>query len=465
MSSKKGLHKADPANEKTDITAQVTKRRKVKVKMSPRDNEREFRQMLSQKISGTSVGMWLLVPELLRLGAWDIIKGWTQKDDIDLDPRIAMQIVNESALCINRVRRKNSLGHQGFELVNGMGRLVTDEQVHLLLDRHTMEQAQTMLVNLGIQRQLSGHYQGDIIAIDPHRMISSSKRVMSMKQKNPGAPSQKMLQTFFSVCAQTGQPIMATMSSTGMPTTKATSVLIDQTGQIVRSPSLMVGDKEHFTKDLLNVAKDHESYDLLVPAIKTARVNRILKSLEYKRLWAGFAIAETTFSFHKDNNQYRLIAERIGETEEDYTFNAFVTASKRDAKKLICKDYDKRWSVEEFFRFENEMGIKRASTLNLNIRYGKLGLAMIAQGATHQLRTKLSEPYRDWDAKHLSTEILAWADGDIRAKDDTIIVTFYGAPKHLNTNDYMGLPDILAREGIDPKIPWLYDFKLDFRFK
>jgi len=150
-----------------------------------------------------------------------------------------------------------------------------------------MEQAQTMLLNLGIQRQLSGHYQGDIIAADPHRIISTSKRVMSKKQKNP----------------------------------------------------------------------------------------------------------------------------------------------------------------------------------NLNIRYGKLALAMIAQGATYQLRRKMPAPYKNWDAKHLSTDILAWSDGDIRVKDDTIIVTFYGKPNHINESDYIHLPEILKQEKINPEIPWLYDFKLDFRFK
>jgi len=111
------------------------------------------------------------------------------------------------------------------------------------------------------------------------------------------------------------------------------------------------------------------------------------------------------------------------------------------------------------------MGIKRASTLNLNIRYGKLALAMIAQGATYQLRRKMPAPYKNWDAKHLSTDILAWSDGDVKVKDDTIIVTFYGKPNHINEEDYMNLPEILKREKIDPKIPWLYDFKLDFRFK
>lgn len=435
------------------------------VKISPRDNEREFRQKLSQKISGTSVGIWLLVPELLRLGAWDIIKGWTGKEDMDLDPRIALQIVNESALCINRVRRKSSLGHQGFELANGMGRLVSDEQVHLLLDKHTTKQAQTMLLNLGIQRHLSGHYQGDIIAVDPHRIISTSKRIMSKKRKNPTVPSQKMLQTFFSISTQTGQPIMATMSSSGMPTSKATSVLINETGKIVRSPSLLVADKEHYTRELLSACGEHENFDLLVPAIKTNRLLKIIKTLTYRRLWAGFAIAETTFSFDKEEKQYRLIVERFGEVENNYKFNAFVTTSTSDAKKLICEDYHERWSVEEFFNFENDMGLNRASTHNLNIRYGKLALSMIAQGATYQLRRKMPSPYENWDARHLATDILALSDGDVRVKSDTIIVTFYGKPDHINENDYIHLPEILKREKINPKIPWLYDFKLDFRFK
>lgn len=109
--------------------------------------------------------------------------------------------------------------------------------------------------------------------------------------------------------------------------------------------------------------------------------------------------------------------------------------------------------------------MKRVSTHNLNIRYGKLALAMIAQAATYQLRKKLKKSYRSWDAKHLATEVLAWADGDVRVKDDTIIVTFYHAPNHINHHEYVNLPKRLEAENINPEIPWLFDFKLDFRFK
>ncbi len=421
--------------------------------------------MLSQKVSSTSIGIWLLIPELLRLGAWDILKGWTRKADSDLDPRVALQIVNESAMCINRIRSKNSLGHQGFHLANGMGKLISDEQAHLLLNRHTMEQAQEMLVNLGIQRKLLGHYTGDIIAVDPHRIISSSKRVMSKKRKVPSSPSQKMLQTFFCVSAQSGQPIMATMSSTGMPTTRASINLLGSTEKIIRTPSLLVADKEHFTKELFSSVNKNDCFDMLVPMINTNRVTNIIKTLTYKPLWAGFAIAETSFSFQGDYNKYRLIVQRTGELQDNYNYMPFLTTSSRCAKTLICESYDDRWSVEEFFRFENEMGLNRASTQNLNIRYGYLALSMIAQAANYQLRNKLTEDYRKWNAGHLAKEVLAWSDGDIRVENDTIVATLYGTPKHIKQNDYVNLPNILEREGINPKIPWLYNFKLDFRFK
>ena len=366
-------------------------------------------------------------------------------------------------LCVNRVRKKNSLGHQGFQLLNGMGRLVSDEQVHLLLNKHTIQDTQDMMMNLGIQRKLSGHYKGDLIAIDPHRIISSSQRVMVKKKKKPKEPSQKMLQTFFSVSCQTGQPIMATISSTGIPTTKASLNLINTTEKIIKTPALLIADKEHFTNKLFESTSNNSNMDLLTPTLNTQRIKNIIKSLKYKPISAGYAIAETDFYFSKKHTKFRLIAERFGEKE--YNYKGFLTTSTKDAKILLCDNYDKRWSVEEFFRFENDMNLNRAATMNLNIRYGNLAMAMLAQAATYELRKNLTGVYKKWNAKHLANEVLAWNDGDVRVKNDTIIVTFYGSSQYIKKNEYINLPEKLKQNGINPHIPWLYNYKLDFRFK
>lgn len=421
--------------------------------------------MLCNKVSGTSAGLWLLIPELLRLGVWDLLKGWTGGGDRDIAPRIALQMVNEAAMCSTRIRRKNSLGHQGFQLANGMSRLVTDQEVHKLLDQHTMEQAQELLIQLGIQRRLCGHYLSNTIAIDPHRIVSTSKRVMNKKMKGSDHPPQKMIQTYFSVCTETGQPIMATMASTGMPTSQATKTLIQNTSIIMPSYALIVADKEHYTQETLQNILAPDQYDVLVPVIHSEKITKLIQELTYKPLWAGYAIAETPFCFEKSKQVFRLLAQRSGEIPSEYSYNAYITTSAQPADQLLTEEYDKRWTIESFFNFEDKMGLSRASTHNLNIRYGKLSLTMMAQAATYQLRQKLNQEYRSWNAEHLANEIVGRADGDIRVHDDTIIVSFYDAPKHLNPNQYIGLPRILESEGINPKIPWLYDFKLDFRFK
>ena len=72
-------------------------------------NERYVREILANKLSGTHMGIWLMLPEYLRLGTWDLLQGlFSGGNNNDLNARMAMQMVNESALCVNRIRKKDS---------------------------------------------------------------------------------------------------------------------------------------------------------------------------------------------------------------------------------------------------------------------------------------------------------------------------------------------------------------------
>lgn len=401
----------------------------------------------------------------MRLGSWDLIKGYTNGVDKDIEPRIAMQAVNEAAICKNRVRKKNYITHQGFELLNGLGFLATDQQINELFDKRTVSQAQALQEALSLIRLNNGHYTGDIIAIDPHRIMSTTKRIMPKKKKQPNMPSQKMLQTFFAVNTQTGQPIGCGIGSPGVNTTKATLELLNMVKK-VNNKAMILADKEHFTRNLVrNIDQDFQ-FEYLVPTITTKRIKEIERSLTYKKHWAGYAIAETRFNFNRYKEKYRLIVQREGEIESKYVYKSFLTLSEKPAEELLTEMYVKRWSIEDFFNFDGAMGFDRASTFNLNIRYGKMSLALLAQAATSQFRQKLPKPYNRWNALHLSDAILNNIDGDLRIKDDTIIVTCYNAPKKLNLQEnYQNLPQKLASQGINPKAPWLFDFKVDFRFK
>lgn len=443
----------------------MTKRDTTTVKVNNEGLERLFRENLSKKICGTLVGLWFLAAEHLRLGNWDLIKGYTGCADADIEPRIAMQIVNEAALCSNRVRKSNYISHQGFELLNGLGFLVTDEQVHGLLDKHTVNEAQSLQETLAIIRSNNGHYKGDLIAIDPHRIVSTSQRIMPKKKKQPEEPSRKMLQTFFALDTHTGQPIGCGIGSPGVNTSKATIDLLNMVG-LVNKNALILADKEHFTEYLIRSIDQNSDFEFLVPVTSTERIQKIERSQTYQSKWAGYAIAESMFNFAGCKEKYRLISQREGETTRDYVHKSFLTLSDKPATVLISEMYRERWSIEDFFNFDGAMGFDRASTFNLNIRYGKMSLALLAQAATYQFRQKLPEPYKRWNSTHLAEAVFAKIDGDIRVKDDTIIITCYNAPKELNLhNHYQSLPTKLISEEINPKVPWLYNYKLDFRFK
>ena len=137
-----------------------------------------------------------------------------------------------------------------------------------------------------------------------------------------------------------------------------------------------------------------------------------------------------------------------------------------ETRSTLTDDYPNRWHIEECFNFDQSLGWRRAGTMNINIRYGQMTMALLAQTVIHQFRNRLGNPLATWDANHLATAIFRGLDGDIRVVDDTIVVTYYNAPnQELLRTQYEDLPAKLAAEGVDPRIPWLYGFQLDFRFR
>ncbi|GAF69603.1 unnamed protein product, partial [marine sediment metagenome] len=67
---------------------------------------------------------------------------------------------------------------------------------------------------------------------------------------------------------------------------------------------------------------------------------------------------------------------------------------------------------------------------------------------------------------HLAKSLLAGLAGDVRVSGKTIVVIYYNTPNVERLREhYEHLPERLSAEHVDPHIPWLYGYKLDFRFR
>lgn len=469
---KKKLYAARPKTAPQQIDTKRTQRIRRAEACDPPSLERQVRQLLADKISGNQVGIWLLAAEHLRLGSWDLLCAWAQASGQTIWPRMALHLVHEAALCVNGVRKDRSLTQKGFELVNGLPFVPTDFAIHQLLASHSVAEAQALQVALGKIRRASGHFQGRLLGIDPHRIKSSTKRQMRRHRFDANQQALKMSQCFFCLDLDSSQPLCFTLASAARTVTQATPELLHLSRQILNprpdQTPLVVADSEHHSIELLDAVHLDTPFELLVPMRSPKPDPDALLPERFQPRWAGYATAKEAFHPQKSRSlepYYRFI-QRSGERPEDYEYDCFLATADRNEVEALALHYPQRWRVEEFFKFNQALGWHRTGTLNLNIRYGQMTMALLAQAAIHQMRQRLGQPFSHWDATHLAREIFGSLEGDIRVKDDTILVTFYNAPQAQQLRQhYENLPGKLRQEGIEPIVPWLYGFQLDFRFR
>ena len=89
MAYKKKLYALNPKNAPPPLPTQRAGKRTRLAPADARSIEREVRQLLADKVSGNLLGLWLLVPEHLRLGTWDLLRAWSgDATSTALAPRI-----------------------------------------------------------------------------------------------------------------------------------------------------------------------------------------------------------------------------------------------------------------------------------------------------------------------------------------------------------------------------------------
>jgi hypothetical protein len=125
------------------------------------------RQLLADKVSGNQVGIWLLAPEHLRLGSWALLCAWSQGGGERVEPRLALHLVHEAALCLGNLRRDRSLSQKGFELANGLPFVPSDPALHRLLECHSLAEAPALQVALGQGAARPGPLPGPAVGYRP----------------------------------------------------------------------------------------------------------------------------------------------------------------------------------------------------------------------------------------------------------------------------------------------------------
>ena len=218
-------------------------------------------------------------------------------------------MVHEAALCVTDVRQARSLSQKGFELANGLPFVATDKAIQELLNAHTVAESQALQIALGKIRRASGHYHAQILAIDPHRIPSYSKRQMRRHQNDKAPKPIKMAQTFFCLDTFNKQPLCFTMGTASKTVSQATPELLDLASAILspqQNKSLVVADGEHFTVDIIKDIHHRSHFDLLVQLPNQPALKKKLNNIPHEQFvpgWAGFATHKCLYHLGNGNPQ------------------------------------------------------------------------------------------------------------------------------------------------------------------
>ena len=114
-----------------------------------------------------------------------------------MGPRLALQLIHEAALCRTGLRHRRALNQRIFELANGLPFLASDMAVHELLGARSVADSLHFQVALGKIRRASGHFRGRLLAVDPHRVRSFSKRHMRLHRHDESGTAYQDRSDFF----------------------------------------------------------------------------------------------------------------------------------------------------------------------------------------------------------------------------------------------------------------------------
>jgi hypothetical protein len=197
-------------------------------------------------------------------------------------PRLALQLIHEAALCRTGLRHRRTLNQRTFELADGLPFLASDMAVHELLGARSVADSLHFQVARGKVRRASGHFRGRMLAIDPHRVRSFSKRHMRLDRHDDRKRPTKTASDFFRARLDTGQPICFTAGTSARTAVAAAEELLELASDILSAEAgqaLVLADTEHFTVELLDRIKTGTNLDLLVPMPNQPKLRAKLRAL------------------------------------------------------------------------------------------------------------------------------------------------------------------------------------------
>jgi hypothetical protein len=421
---------------------------------------------LRRGLTSTSIGGFFIIPYLLQLGAYDLVSSMSKpKAEGIPNESIALGIVFESIFgYIKGIRSLDSVSRADFGLLSGLTFLPSPSTQYRYLQSISCRSALELQISMGQKLvELGQVTPGHPVNTDGHNIATYSRKDMKLSYITKEGRYGKAFRCFYTQDQNSKKPLAALVTYSGTTVMQATKDLAEMTKRILDQDFLMVSDKEWYIGKLIQELHEQYGVEILVPVKKTEKRISEFESIPtdmYVKSEMG-NIAAIYTQMNDFNGPLKMFLKK----QPEGTYFALITPKEDIDSGAAMSNYTKRWRIENFFKENDFIGINNLPSLNLNAMQAMLSLRILAFNALDNFRNDLGPEHSHKTPETIFREFINGVQGRIELKGDKIIVNVYGFQQDKTVAAIMNnLESKLEKSNVDPRIPWLGNRRLEFKF-
>lgn len=422
--------------------------------------------LLKRGLTSTSVGGFFFIPYLLQLGAFDLIMSMGKpKPEGIPNENIAIGIVFESLFGYTKgIRSIDSVSRADFGLLEGLPFLPSPSTQYRYLQGISCKSALDFQVAMGRKLvDLDQVIAGFPVNIDGHSVSTYSRKEMKQSYITKEGRYGKAIRCFYTQDQNSKKPLIAMAAYSGTTVAQTTNKLAEMTRDILNREFVLVADKEWFCGQLIQELHERYGISILVPVRRSENRTTEFDSIpleKYHKSELG-NIAAVYTSMKDFDGPLKMFLKK----QPDGKYFALITPEQEMVTSTAMPTYTKRWRIENYFKENDFLGINHLPSLNLNAIQAMLSLRLLAFNVLDNFRHDLGAEYSHKTPDLIYREFVDGVQGRVQLIGDRIIVNVYGFKhEHAVASIMTNLDAKLKKANVDPRIPWLGNRRLEFKF-
>ena len=437
-----------------------------KITLSRYDIERNITDILKHGLTTTSARGFFFIPYLLQLRAHELLSNMVpvKKQGIP-NERLALGIVFESLFGLTAgIRAIDSVSRADFGLLEGLPFLSSTSSQYRLLQSISYNNALSFQVGIGKRLvELGQVTPGSAVNIDGHNIKTYSRKAMKSSYITQEGRYGKAMRTFYTQDQESKKPLIAMVTYSGTSVSQITNRIAGLTRDVLGRDFGMAADKEWYCAQLIKELRNQLGISILTPVRQSKKRVAEFEAVpldQYDKTVQG-NIAALFTTMNGFDGPLRMLLKK----KQDGKYFALITPDENMTAEIAMPTYKKRWRIEDFFAENGFLGINRLPSMNLNAKQAVLSLRLLAFHAMDNFRNDLGPDYRKKTPELIYREFVSSVHGKIQLRGDVIEVTIFGF-EHENAAAAIlsGLDEKLEKANVDPRIPWLGNRRIRFKF-